>query len=256
MKTLKQRIYAGETVHGCWLNLGSTVSAEIAGNAGFDWVLIDLEHGAGDLATMYHQLQVLKSCPVTSLVRTDEAARGTIQRILDSGADGIMFPQLQHIAEVENAVNLMYYPPEGVRGMAKMTRATGFGAHAKEYFEGIENRLIGVIQIETIEATKNVDAIAATKNVDVLFVGPNDLSLALGVFGDYGHSSYRDAIQRVASAAAHHGKIAGVLLQHPDEYDLYRSLGYTFLACGADSGFVAAGAREMARQLNSRRDPR
>src|SRR5690606_31967722 len=118
MKTLKQRIYAGETVHGCWLNLGSTVSAEIAGNAGFDWVLIDLEHGAGDLATMYHQLQVLKSCPVTSLVRTDEAARGTIQRILDSGADGIMFPQLQHIAEVEKAVNLMYYPPEGVRGMA------------------------------------------------------------------------------------------------------------------------------------------
>src|SRR5688572_33173110 len=95
MSNLKTRIYAGETVHGCWLNLGSLVSAEIVGRAGFDWVLIDLEHGACDVALMYQALQILQKSESAALVRTDEASRSKIQRILDAGASGIMFPQFQ-----------------------------------------------------------------------------------------------------------------------------------------------------------------
>src|SRR5687768_5442894 len=101
MKNLKERIYAGEIVHGCRLNLGSLVSAEIIGRAGFDWVLIDLEHGAGDTASMYAQLQVLENSDLSVIVRTDELSRSKVQHILDAGATGVMFPQLKEKAEAD-----------------------------------------------------------------------------------------------------------------------------------------------------------
>ena len=249
MKNLKERIQSGETVHGCWLNLGSTVSAEIVGRSGFDWVLIDLEHGAVDLTSMYQQLQVLENAETTVLVRTDELSRSKVQHILDAGARGIMFPQLRDQADAEVAVGMMYYPPKGMRGMAKMVRATGFGLHAEDYVRQLDTLLVSIIQIETLQAVENIDAIAATPGVDVLFVGPSDLSLALGVFGQLDHPDYQGAIARVADAARKHNKAPGVLLQDIREYEMYHALGYRFLACGADGAFVARGAAEMVKRL-------
>ena len=253
MKNIKQRIYAGETVHGCWVNLGSPVSAEIMGYAGFDWLLIDLEHGAADFAVMYQQLQILENSEATIFVRTDDPSRSKIQKILDAGAGGIMFPQFRNPQEAEQAVHAMYYPPRGGRGMAKMVRAMRFGLHADDYIGNLEKNLVSVIQIETLDAMKNIDAIASTHGVDVLFVGPNDLSLALGIFGQLQHKLYQDAIRAVADAARKHGKVAGVLLQDVQEYDMYAQLGYRFLACGADATFVNKGAKDMVNQLNQKR---
>jgi 4-hydroxy-2-oxoheptanedioate aldolase len=253
MKNLKQRIYAGETVHGCWVNLGSLVSAEIMGCAGFDWLLIDLEHGAVDFAIMYQQLQILENSDATVFVRTDDPSKGKIQKILDAGAGGIMFPQFRNAQEAEQAVHSMYYPPRGGRGMAKMVRAMQFGLRADDYIGNLDENLVSIIQIETLEAMKNIDAIASTPGVDVLFVGPNDLSLALGIFGQLQHKLYQDAIRVVADAARKHGKVAGVLLQDVHEYDMYAQLGYRFLACGADATFVNKGAKEMVSQLNQKR---
>src|SRR5690606_447435 len=113
MKKFKQRLREGEVLHGCWLNLGSLVSAEIVGRSGFDWLLIDLEHGAGDVHTMYHQLQVLAASPATPIVRIDDVRRPKVQQILDSGASGIMFPQIKSLQEAEDAVRMMRYPPAG-----------------------------------------------------------------------------------------------------------------------------------------------
>ena len=177
MKNLKDKILSGEAVHGCWINLASTVSAEIVGQAGFDWLLLDLEHGAGDVAILYQQLQALSGSSSTPIVRIDNLSRPKVQRILDAGASGIMFPQIQTSLETDEAIRMMYYPPRGGRGMAKMVRATGFGKYANEYIASVEKNLVGVIQIETLNALQNIDSIAATEGVDVLFVGPNDLSL-------------------------------------------------------------------------------
>ena len=133
--------------------------------------------------------------------------------------------------------------------MAKMVRATGFGRHADEYIASVEKNLVGVIQIETLNALQNIDDIAATEGVDVLFVGPNDLSLALGIFGQLDHALYQKAIRDVATAAKKHGKATGVLLQDVNEYEMYHQLGYRFLACGADSAFVRKGADDLAKKL-------
>ena len=121
---LKKRIQSGETVYGTWINMGSLVSAEILGQAGFDWVLIDLEHGVANDNIMFGQLQILSELPVTSLVRIDEISRPKVQRIMDAGAEGIMFPHVHNSVEAAEAVGMMYYPPVGSRGMAKITNFT------------------------------------------------------------------------------------------------------------------------------------
>ena len=249
MKNLKERIKSGDAVHGCWINLGSAVSAEIIGQAGFDWVLIDLEHGAGNDETMLMQLQALSATSTTAIVRTDEAARSKVQRILDAGATGIMFPQVQDDKDTAMAVDLMYYPPRGTRGMARLVRATTFGNSIHEYAASLDNTLVGVIQIETLSSLQHLDAIASHKNVDVLFVGPSDLSLALGIFTQINHPIFQQALKDVVLAAKKHGKAAGILLQDISEYAMYYELGYRFMACGADGSFVAKGAKEMVKSL-------
>lgn len=253
MKNLKEKIRSGEAVHGCWINLGSTVSAEIIGRAGFDWVLIDLEHGSGNDLAMYQQLQVLAGTPTTPLVRTDELSRSKIQRILDAGASGIMFPQIREAEIADEVSRMMYYPPKGTRGMAKMVRAMGFGKNATEYIGNLNNNLVGVVQIETPGALDQLDRIASLDTVDVLFVGPSDLTLSLGIFGQLDHPLYQQAIRSVAQAAKKYGKATGVLLLDLAEYEMYYQLGYRFLACGADATFVARGAEAMVHALSKKR---
>jgi 4-hydroxy-2-oxoheptanedioate aldolase len=249
MKNLKERIRNHETVHGCWVNLGSTVSAEIIGRAGFDWVLVDLEHGAGNDGAMYQQLQVLSGTPAAPIVRIDHTTRPRVQRILDAGASGIMFPQIQHTEEADQVTRMMYYPPRGSRGMAKMVRATAFGKNANDYIRNLDNNLIGVVQIETVSALEQAEEIAALDCVDVLFVGPSDLTMSMGIFGQLDHPLYQKAISDVALAAQRYNKTAGVLLLDIREYEMYQRLGYRFLACGADASFVVKGADEMVKQM-------
>ena len=251
MNNLKSRIQSTETVHGCWINMGSLVSAEIIGRAGFDWVLIDLEHGAGDAAIMYNQLQVLGGLDTTPIVRIDDITRPNVQHILDAGACGIMFPQIQNEKEAEAAIKMMYYPPKGIRGLSRVVRAMGFGRNADAYVANLDKTILGIIQIETVSALKNIDAIAAVDGVDILFIGPFDLTTALGIFGQLDHELYQKAIRDVADAAKKYGKATGALLRDPKEYQMYYDLGYRFLACGADGTFVTKGADDMVKQLNS-----
>ncbi len=140
----------------------------------------------------------------------------------------------------------------GGRGMAKMVRATGFGRHADEYIASLEKNLVGVIQIETLNALQNIDNIAATEGVDVLFVGPNDLSLALGIFGDSIIRSTRRRLGMSLPRQKSMENLTGVLLQDVSEYEMYYQLGYRFLACGADSAFVRKGADELVKKLKER----
>ena len=254
MESLKSRIKSGGTVHGCWINLGSHVSAEIIGKAGFDWTLIDLEHGAGGEAMLYHQLQALSNCPSETIVRVDEISRPKVQKILDSGALGIMFPQIMDQEEARSAMNTMFYPPDGVRGTAKMVRVAEFGKNFEAYRSTLKERLIGIIQIETMEAVDQVNDIARIEGVDVLFIGPSDLTIRMGIFNQFDHPDYRNAIEKVSEAARNAGKTAGILLQDVSEYETYFRLGFRFLACGADSVFVVKGAHQLCNALNVERN--
>jgi 4-hydroxy-2-oxoheptanedioate aldolase len=254
MKNLKKRLQQGEALNGCWLNLGSSLTAEIVGKADFDWVLIDLEHGSGNEKDALSQLQALKSGTSGVIVRVESNDKRRIQRALDMGAEGIMCPQAETVADAQKAVNGMHYAPNGKRGVAKMVRATGFGKDFDSYLKESKDTILGVIQIETAEALEHLDEIAALDGVDVLFIGPSDLTMSLGVFGQLDHPIYVDALKAIVDAATKAGKAVGILLFAPEDYNTYYDMGIRLIACGSDATFVAQGAKNMAESLNSKRN--
>lgn len=251
MKNLKQRLKQGETLNGCWLNLGSTITAEIVGLSGYDWVLLDLEHGAGSEKDILSQLQALEHTPAGAIIRVESEQRQRIHRVLDMGAEGVMCPHIDTPTQAIAAARGLHYPPDGVRGVAKMVRATAYGLKFDDYYREAKDNILGIVQIETAEAIKNVDAIAATDGVDVLFIGPNDLSMDMGIYTQYEHTLFKDALKKTVAAAQKAGKATGILIFNPDEYQIYHDLGIRFIACGADATFVANGARDMAKKLDS-----
>lgn len=253
MKNLKKRLKDGEALHGCWLNLGSALTAEIIGSAGFDWVLIDLEHGAGEEKDVLFQLQALEHTSTAAIVRVESSERQRIHRVLDMGAEGIMCPHINNPVEAKKAADGLHYPPIGTRGVAKMVRATDFGKNFSDYYENAKENILGVIQIETVESLSHLDEIAAIDNIDVLFIGPGDLSMELGIYGQFDHPLFKDALKAVVDATERAGKTAGILLFNPDDYSLYYNMGIRFIACGADMTFVTSGATVMSEKLNSSR---
>ena len=253
MKNLKKRIQQGEAVNGCWLNLGSSLTAEIVGSAGFDWLLIDLEHGAGNEKDVLSQVQALESSSTAAFVRIESSERQRIHRVLDLGAEGIMCPHIDTEEEAREVVHGMRYPPLGSRGIARMVRASGYGKNLAEYSATANDTIVGIAQIESPEALKHVDKIAAVEGIDVLFIGPADLSISLGIFGKFDHPLFIDAVKKTIDAALRVGKASGILISNPDDYITYYNMGMRVIACGSDATFVAEGARTMAAKLNAKR---
>jgi 2-keto-3-deoxy-L-rhamnonate aldolase RhmA len=241
MKSLRARVLNGELLTGTWVNLGSNISAEIAARAGFDWVLIDLEHGSGNEADLVSQLQAVDTTDTLSVVRIawNEAPR--FKRTLDMGAGGVMIPYVNTAEQARQAVSAMRYPPQGVRGAARFHRANGFGTQFDSYFAEANEKLLTVVQIETAEAVENAEEIAAVDGADVLFIGPLDLSVSLGITGQMQHPEFRAAVKRVIEACRVHGKSPGILLPAAAQISAAVEDGFRFLAAGSDGAAVAAG---------------
>ena len=246
MKTLRARALNGEILAGTWLNLASPLTSELAGQSGLDWLLLDREHGAGGDETLLHQLQAIDATPACGVVRVGENAPLLIKRVLDLGASGVMVPYVNTPDEARRAVSAVRYPPQGTRGVARSTRAAGFGRDFADYFAHANQNLLTIVQIETRQAVENAPAIADVDGVDVLFVGPLDLSVNMGLMGQPTHPDFRAAIERVIGAARNAGKAAGTLLAAPSDIAPALADGYTFLAVGSDGGLVANGMQSLA----------
>jgi len=245
----RDRVLSGQFVGGTFINLGSPLTAEIAGLAGFDWLLLDHEHGPGSDSTLLHQLQAVAATPAFGVVRIAANEAPRFKRTLDAGAHGIMVPYVSSAEEARSAVAALRYPPRGIRGISKMNRAAAFGADFDAYFAHAHEWLVTMLQIETIEALAHVDEIAAVDGADVLFVGPLDLSTNLGISGDYTHPRFIDALNQVAGAARRHGKAAGILALDATHVAPWRDCGYTVMALGSDGGAVNSGLRTAAATL-------
>jgi len=248
----RSRVLAQEWLIGTWLNLGSPVTAELAGLVGFDWVLLDHEHGPGGEDTMLHQLQAVAATPAVAIVRIAANEPARFKRALDMGAQGVMVPFVSSVAEAQATVAAMRYPPRGFRGVAKNHRASGFGADFEEYYLYAHEWLLTLAQIETAEAITNIDGIAAVDGIDVLFVGPTDLTYNIGIRDQFDHPEFLGAIQRVVAAARKHGKAAGILVQNPALVAKCHEWGFTFVALGSDSGAVRAGLQQSAAALRGK----
>ncbi|HEX5824501.1 MAG TPA: aldolase/citrate lyase family protein [Candidatus Limnocylindrales bacterium] len=242
-RSFRDRTLAGETLFGMFLDLGSAVSAEACAAAGYDWLLIDLEHGAAtetDLLGLIQSVEVGGSIP---LVRPQSGERLRIGRSLDMGAHGIMVPRLDSADQAREAVTFLRYPPDGIRGVAIRVRGAGLGMFAHHELKTLNERLVGIVQIESLGGLREADAIAALDGVDVLFVGPADLTHSLGVPGRFDDPSYLAALDAVAAACRAHGKAAGILIYDTAAVPRLLEIGFTFIGIGSEGAFAADGAK-------------
>lgn len=255
MKSIRSRVRAGDILLGCFLNLGSSLTAEIVGDAGFDWVLLDLEHGVGTERELLHQLQALEHTPAAAIVRVESNDRPRFHRTLDLGAHGIMVPRVDTPTQAEQAIASIRFPPMGIRGVATLSRAGGFGTRTSAYFAKAKDDILGIVQIESKESLQHLDAIAAIEGVDVLFIGPSDLTQSLGIPGQIDSPQFLDAVRLTAEATARHGKASGILLRCPEDLPRFRQMGFTFLACGSDGGLITRGAQTLVADLRNAIQP-
>lgn len=248
---LRGRIQAGETLYGSFLQLGSAVAAEIVARAGLDWVIVDLEHGAGTEADLPGSLVAISTTPTAALVRPPSAERVRVGRALDHGAHGLMLPRIDDADQAREAVSFMRFPPDGVRGLALSTRGAGLGERGHPDVAGINRQIVTIIQIESPSAVEHAAEIAAIDGVDVLFVGPADLSHSLGIPGQFDHPDYLAAVRQTLAAADAQGKATGILLRDPSTLARHLDLGFRFIGIGSDIAFVGDGARAVARSTRA-----
>jgi len=239
---LAEAVRGGQTSLGTFIGMATPVSAEVCAAAGFDWVLLDLEHGAGGEEQIRDVVPAAGSYGVPTVVRVETAERIRIGRALDSGAAGIMLPRLNTAAEVSAALAHLRYPPDGDRGVATYNRACRFGLDSGALDRANQETLC-VVQIESSAAVDAADDIAAIDGVDVLFVGPRDLSHDLGVPGDITAPAYVEALDTVLAAAHRHGKVAGLLVGDGAAAAARLAQGWAFLAIGSDSTLLATTIR-------------
>lgn len=242
---LRRRVLAGEATIGLWLGLGSIVASEIVARAGYDWVVADLEHGMAGETELLGQLVAVQGTTTAALVRPVSAERLRVARVLDLGADGVVIPRLETVEAVRETLGWMRFPPSGSRGVAAGTRGPGYGTVPHAELHAINERITGVFQVESAVAVDAADDLAALDGVDVLFIGPADLSHDLGIPGEFANPRFTAALDRVAAAAAAHGKAAGILLGDASEVPPYLARGYRFLGIGSDYGLIAKGARSQ-----------
>lgn len=246
---LKRTLKAGQFTAGAWLQLCSPIAAEIMADAGFDWLLIDMEHGHGDYQTLLAQLQAMGGSGVTPLVRVQGNEAMVIKRVLDLGAHGVVVPWVSGRDECAAAVRACKYPPEGIRGMAGSHRAAGFGRFGAEYWKRANAEVLVVVQIETRQAVQDIDAMLAVPGVDVAFVGPADLSAALGHVGDPRHPEVVEAIATVERSARKAGVALGTISRTWDDASALFQRGYQMVTLTSDATLLTQQAGLLVRQF-------
>lgn len=239
---LKARLAGGEVTFGTFVGGASSLVAEACAAAGVDWLLLDLEHGGGGEEQLRTTIPAGAAYGVPTIVRAESTERIRAGRILDQGAAGVMFPRIDSAAAAVLAVRAMRYPPAGERGVATYNRACRFGLDAGA-LDRSDDEVLTVIQIETLGALREADEIASTDGVDVLFVGPRDLSHALGVPGQTGSAAYLEATDAVLAAGRRHGTAVGLLVGDGATARRWADQGWQFIAIGSDTTLLAGAVR-------------
>ena len=216
---------------GTWLSIGSPVIAELAGACGFDWVLIDLEHGCASEAALPSQIRALRGSSTRCIVRVPAHRPDLIGRALDWGAHGIMIPHVDTAEQAEAAVRAAYYPPRGTRGYSRSVRAWNYGLRTADP-EAFSPLILP--QIESAQAVANAPGIARVQGVTALFVGPADLQFDLRNGGAKLPDEYQQSLVSVVAASRDAGKAAGILAREPSDFATFSSLGFAYIAVDSD----------------------
>jgi len=233
---VKEKIKKGEKTIGSWLCLAHPSIAEIMAKAGFDWIVIDMEHTTITVADIEPLIQVIEANGVAPLVRLPSNDPILAKRVMDIGAYGIVVPNINSKEEAEKAVRSIKYPPQGMRGVG-LYRAQEFGSTFDKYISSVNDQSIVIVQIESKEGVENLEEIVKVGGVDGVFIGPYDLSCSLGVPGQLDHDLVIEARQKVVDITKKSGKALGIHVVPPvvDEVNKRVEEGYNFIAYSTDA---------------------
>ena len=245
---LKRALREGRPQIGLWSSFPTHETVEVLAGAGFDWLLLDAEHGPAELPSLHHQLQAMVGGTAAPVVRPAWNDAVLLKRLLDLGVQNFLVPMVQDAAEARRAVAATRYPPQGIRGVSVANRANAFG-RVKDYLPRANEEICVQVQIETRRAVERIEEIAAVDGVDGLFIGPSDLAADLGHLGHSAHPEVRAVIDDALRRIARSGKAAGILAPLEADARHWLGLGATFVAVGSDLGILARQSEALAAKF-------
>lgn len=243
-------LVASKTPLGTWLMAAAPTTAEALGNTGFDFLVVDMEHvpiAIPDLAHILRAIGCTAAAPVVRLAWNDQVL---VKQAMDAGAETLMIPFVQNAEEAREAISYMRYPPHGVRGVAAVHRGSRFGT-LPGYLANAHERAFSILQLETPEAIASIGEIAAVDGVDAVFVGPGDLSAAMGHIGNIAHPEVQELIAHAAKAAADAGKPIGIVGPNPEMVGRFLGYGYSFAAVASDIALMTGRANDWLAKLRN-----
>jgi 2-keto-3-deoxy-L-rhamnonate aldolase RhmA len=249
MKNIKDILLAGKKTAGAWLQATSPVNAEILANAGFDWLMIDMEHAPGGFDTTMAQVQAMGATNAVPLVRAPWNDAVAIKKILDTGVMGVLVPYVNTAEEALQAVQACKYPPEGVRGVAGSPKAAGYGQNVMAYLKAANDKILVLTAVETADAVANLDEILKVPGLDGIFIGPMDLATSMGYLGNPAQPEVQDAIAEVEAKVVASGKVLASLAGNWEQARQKYEKGYQMLMLMSDTVSLAALATQKVKEF-------
>lgn len=249
VNTFKAALAAPGAQIGLWLGLADPYTAELCATAGFDWLLVDGEHGPNDLRSMLGTLQAVAPYPAHPVVRIPHGDTALVKQVLEIGTTTLLVPMVEDAEQARGLVQAMRYPPQGIRGVGSgLARSSRWGADA-QYLQTANDRMCLLVQVETASALSRIDEIAAVEGVDGVFIGPADLSASMGLLGQPGHPDVRAAIEHAFARIQAAGKAPGILATDETVARHWIGKGARFIAVGVEATLLAQASRALARRF-------
>lgn len=240
----RQALRTRERLIGCWCSLGSPITTEVLGVAGFDWLLLDAEHAPNDVLSLVPQLMALKDSGSAPVVRPSWNDAVEIKRLLDAGFHNFLIPFVETAEQARAAVAATRYPPQGIRGVSVSQRSNRYGSVA-DYFRLVNENIAVAVQIESRAGVEAAAEIVAVDGVDALFIGPSDLAAGYGHLGHPNHPEVQAAIAQVHAVAQAAGKATGILAPAEADARRYLEMGLSLVAVGSDLGVLRMATQAL-----------
>ena len=244
----KKRLKAGEQQIGFWLGMGSANAAEIAGGAGFDWLLIDGEHGPNDITSLLAQMHALQGSNSSPVIRPVVGENWMLKQILDIGCQTILVPMVDTAEQARELVRAVNYPPTGVRGVGAALARASYHNRTSDYLQTANDEVCLLVQIETQKGLANLDEILQVEGIDGVFIGPADMAADMGYLGKPAAPEVQKAVQGGLHKIVAAGMPAGILMAIPELVEKYLEIGATFVAVGTDVTSFAGATDALANK--------
>lgn len=249
----KQSLKTEQPLIGLWLGLASSYSAEMIAMTGFDWLLIDGEHAPNNVTTVLQQLQAIAPYQdqgfSTPIVRPPIGDAALIKQYLDIGVQTLLIPMVESGQQAQTLVDSMRYPPEGIRGVGSALARASLWNNVEDYLNAANDEMCLLVQVENVAGLQNIEAIANVEGVDGVFIGPADLSAAMGHRGNPSHPEVQSAIVHIAKVTKAAGKAVGILYADPQQAQQYIEMGFNFVAVGVDTSLLVKSCQQLLGQF-------